>query len=159
MKISALGEEGGSAAVPAVRAAWAQLYEAGEYRGGEVTWGKPTDGWRPCGFTLVMSGGICVFPRCNKLPSVPRWCWKLLLWPGASDEAPQDPDDPQPAAELRPLQEDGDLCKWGEMRREMLVQSSALSLMKEKKHLTGCTDDHCISPFFRSHFTDALCIR
>lgn len=39
-----------------------------------------------------------------------RRCGKLLLRPGASHEASPNPYDPQPVAQLWPLQKDGDLC-------------------------------------------------
>lgn len=45
---------------------------------------------------------LCVFPS--------RRCRKLLLRSGASHEASPNPHDPQPVAQLWPLQKDGDLC-------------------------------------------------
>ena len=41
-----------------------------------------------------------------------RWCRKLLLWTGTSDEASQDTHDTQPPAQLWALQKNGDLCKY-----------------------------------------------
>lgn len=74
----------------------------------------------------------------NQMPFTLRGCWKLLLWPGPSNETPQDPNDPQPTVELRPLQKNGDICKYrpehGERSRKLVWRGWI--------HILSC---HCIA--------------
>lgn len=57
-----------------------------------------------------------------------RRCRELLLRPGSPHEAAQDPHDAQPPAQLRPVQEYGDLCEL----IELLFVSSFVSLSADQ---------------------------
>lgn len=53
-----------------------------------------------------------------------RRCRKLLLRPGPPHETAQDSHDPQPSAQLRPVQEHGDLCEFNDF---LLVSHSSVA--------------------------------
>lgn len=71
---------------------------------------------------------LCVLPS--------RRCRKLLLRSGASHEASPNPHDPQPVAQLWPLQKDGDLCT-SLMHPEPLF--FPLCVSQEVTHLLSCS--------------------
>jgi len=93
------------------------LFVRGESATAAVVWEKwrsPTDASPTVvvKFVFHIAWQLIVFSSWHlSLFLNPRWHWQLLLWPGSSHEAPPHTYDPQPAAQLWAISQNGDLRK------------------------------------------------
>ena len=88
---------------------------------------------------------------------------KLLLWPRTSNEASSHTDDPQLVAELRPVQKDGDLCKFIEVGRSFVFNNFDLKMVVPREIIEArffnSAGDVFLVAFVRGVNTLQLCTR